>query len=205
MCDRWVYSDTPREVEGDSDAIVCVVDRSSFFSGQTICCCQIKHLKEMFSYARLREEAFKRRYKADNSPSLVDDERYMDLIGNLIPDMWEKSDNKGSDSDWKCRYKDGVTKENFSDCCKAYNCHKNLWCEFDGRRPTKRNGKYIRDPTTEETPFSPKDTMELVRKIDEEITPEQHLLIMKGLIEPVFKPVHRGGKYFLQISFKEKR
>ena len=205
MCDRWVYSDTPREVEGDSDAIVCVVDRSSFLWGQTICCCQVKHLKEMFSYARLRDEAFKRGYKVDNSPSLVDDETYMDIIGSLIPDMWKKSHNKWSDSHWECRYKEGVTKENFSDCCKYYNYHKNLWCEFDGKRPTKHNGKYVRYQITEESTFSQKDTMELVRKIDEEITPEQHILMMKGLIEPVIKTVERDGKYFLQIFFKEKR
>ena len=131
--DRWVYSDVPREVKGDADALVCVVDRSAYFIRDEICCSQIKHLKEVFEYAKQREYAFSRGDEPSTSPRIVDDKNYMYTIGSLQPQMWEKI-GKGNDA-YQCTLKEGVTKENFAESCCLYNRHKNLRCEFDGAVP----------------------------------------------------------------------
>lgn len=125
--DRWVYCDVPREVKGDADALVCIVDRSPYFRRDEICCSQIKHLKEVFEYAKQREDAFSRGGKPPTSPWLVDDENYMRIIADFQPQMWEKIGEE-----YQCTLKEGVTKENFAECCRLYNRHKNLWCELDG-------------------------------------------------------------------------
>ena len=127
--DRWVYSLTPCEVQGDADALVCVVDRSAYFIRDVICCSQIKHLKEVFEYAKQREDAFSRGDKTPTSPCSVDDENFIGTIVSRQPHMWEKVGE--GNNDYQCTLKEGVTKENFAESCRLYNRHKNLWCEFD--------------------------------------------------------------------------
>lgn len=131
--DRWVYCDVPREVKGDTDALVCVVDRSAYFIRDEISCSQIKHLKEVFEYRKQREDAFSCGEKPPPSSWFVDDKNYMDTIVSLQPQMWEKIG--GGNNDYQCTLKEGVTKENFAECCRLYNRHKNLRCEFDGEVP----------------------------------------------------------------------
>lgn len=126
--DRWVYCDVPREVKGDADALVCVVDRSAYFIRDRICCSQIKHLKEVFGYAKQREDAYSRGDMPPISPCSVDDENFIGTIVSLQPQMWEKI----GEGDYQCTLMEGVTKENFAESCRLYNRHKNLWCEFDG-------------------------------------------------------------------------
>lgn len=128
LMDRWVYCDVPREVKGDSDALVCVVDRSAYFIRDGICCSQIKHLKEVFEYAKQREDAFSLGDNPPISPCLVDDENYIGIIASLQP-MWEKFGE--GNNDYQFTPKEGITKENFAESCRIYNRHKNLWCEFD--------------------------------------------------------------------------
>lgn len=125
--DRWVYCDVPREVKGDADALVCVVDRSAYFWRDEICCSQIKHLKEVFEYAKQREDAYSRGDKTPTCPCSVDDDNFIGTIVSLQPQMWEKIGEE-----YQCTLKEGVTKENFAECCRLYNRHKNLWCELDG-------------------------------------------------------------------------
>ena len=139
--DRWVYCDVPREVQGDEDALVCVVDRSAYFWRAEICCSQIKHLKEVFEYAKQREDAYSRGDKTPTSPCSVDDENFIDTIVSLQPQMWEKI----GEGDYQCTLKEGVTKENFAECCRLYNRHKNLWCEFDGVKEETNKGEKIRE------------------------------------------------------------
>jgi hypothetical protein len=134
--DRWVYCDVPREVQGDADALVCVVDRSAYFIRDAISCSQIKHLKEVFEYAKQREDAFSRGDKPPTSPCSVDDENFIGIIASLRPQMWEKI-GKGN-NDYQCTLKEGITKENFAECCKAYNRSKGLHCEFDGEKPNAK-------------------------------------------------------------------
>ena len=131
MKERWVYSLTPREVKGDADALVCVVDNSSLFFQPDIACCQVKHLKKMFDYARKREEAFKKGERIPECFSLVDYANYFDVIAKLQPDMWRRNAHDGLSSDYDCTYKEGVTKENFAESCRLYNRYNNLWCELD--------------------------------------------------------------------------
>lgn len=128
LMERWVYSDVPREVKGDADALVCVVDRSAYFGRDEICCSQIKHLKKVFEYAKTREDAFSRGNNPPISPCLVDDENYIHIMASLQP-IWKK-DGEGN-NDYRCTLEEGVTKENFAESCRMYNRHKNLWCEFD--------------------------------------------------------------------------
>lgn len=137
--DRWVYSDVPREVKGDADALVCVVDRSAHFKRDVICCSQIKHLKELFECGQKREDAFDRGEKSPPMPCLVDDFNFMSKIAGLKPRMWKKIG--GGTNDYTCTLEEGVTKENFAECCMLYNRNKNLWCEFDGEVPNAEGGK----------------------------------------------------------------
>ena len=85
----------------------------------------------MFSHVKAREEAFERNEKVPLSPFLVDDAEYMDIIGGLMPEMWKKTGHEGNESDWECICIGGITKENFSECCMAYNKHNGLSCELD--------------------------------------------------------------------------
>lgn len=139
--DRWVYGDVPREVKGDADALVCIVDRSPYFRRDEICCSQIKHLKEVFEYAKQREDAYSRGDKPPLSPCSVDDENYIGTIVSLQPQMWEKIGE--GDNDYQCTLKEGITKENFAECCRLYNRHKNLWCELDGVREETNQVKIL--------------------------------------------------------------
>ena len=141
--DRWVYSDVPREVKGDADALVCVDDRSVYFTRDEICCCQIKHLKELFESAQQREDAFSRGEKSLRMPCVVDDFNFMSKIAGLKPRMWKKIGE--GDNDYECTLKEGVTKENFAECCKAYNRSKGLHCEFDEVKDETNKGEKIRE------------------------------------------------------------
>ena len=131
LMDRWVYSNHPREVKGDADALVCVVDRSSYFSGYDVSCCQIKNLGLLFDYAKKREELFGKGLAAPMGFEMVDDQSYMDVVASLKPDMWKRITYDGRCADYVCTYREGITKENFAECCNAYNKHKGLKCEFD--------------------------------------------------------------------------
>ena len=55
--------------------------------------------------------------------------------------MWEKI----GEGNYQCTLKDGVTKENFAECCRLYNRHKNLWCEFDSVKEETNKGEKIRE------------------------------------------------------------
>ena len=128
MKDRWVYGLSPREVKGDGDALVCVYDNSIFIGPKhRIICCQIKHLEEMFAFAKEREHAFGLGLQMQDVPELVDGSEWMSTIAELKPDMWRKNGSGG----WEVTLQEGVTKENFAECCKAYNRHKGLRCELD--------------------------------------------------------------------------
>lgn len=131
--DRWVYSLSPCEVQGDADALVCVVDTSKYMSRDEVACCQIKYLKKMFDYAKKREAYCDKggdKWRLGYGPNLVDDSKFMSTIAKLNPGMWQHM--KGRKDAFECILAEGITKENFAECCRLYNRHKNLWCELDG-------------------------------------------------------------------------
>ena len=131
--DRWVYSLSPREVKGDEDALVCVVDTSKHYSRDCIACCQVKNLQKMFEYGRYREDFLDRggdKRSLNHCPNFVDDSDYMVTIAKVKPEMWKQMYRQKSS--YECVLPEGVTKENFADCCTAYNKYKGLSCEFDG-------------------------------------------------------------------------
>lgn len=132
MKDRWVYSLSPREVKGDGDALVCVVDSTFYLPDNDISCCQIKKLGMMFDYAKKREDLFAQGLDAPKMDfEMVDDQSFMDVIAALKPDMWKRIAHDGYSSDYQCTLREGITKENFAECCKAYNQYKGLKCELD--------------------------------------------------------------------------
>ena len=139
--DRWVYSNLPREVKGDADALVCGVN----VEAGDLFCCQIKYLAKMFAYVKERKVALEKGIKPPPEFNLVDDVQFMDIIAALKPDMWKRVAHDGTCTDYECTYSKGITKENFAECCKLYNRLKNLWCELDDEKKKTNMGEKSRE------------------------------------------------------------
>lgn len=162
IMDRWVYSDVPTEVKGDADALVCAVNVEKRY----IFCCQIKYLAKMFAYVDERNVALEKGIKPPPEFNLVDDVQFMDIIAELKPDMWKRVAHDGYCTDYECTYSVGITKENFAECCKLYNRHKNLWCELDGAEKPQKCGKSAHEY------LLPKDKLRKVIEDNEMLSPD---------------------------------